>query len=193
MHGDVGMHTMRDVRFRLLPKPGEDFKPDSAMPAKRGDGRAYGNGWGKAQTKGCAGPETLGSMFPPRTMTTERKIMNYVDGFVLPVPKKNLAAYRRMATKASKIWREHGALEYCECIGDDLAVKFGMPFPKGIQTKPGETVVFAYIVYKSRAHRDKVNANVMKDPRIANLCDPKDMPFDCQRMLYGGFQTMVAA
>src|SRR5574341_1011514 len=95
----------------------------------------------------------------------------YIDGFVLPVPIKKLAAYRRMARKASKIWRELGALEYRECAGEDLDVKVGMPFLTGIQTKPGETVVFAYIVYKSRAHRDQVNAKVMKDPRIASMCD----------------------
>lgn len=118
---------------------------------------------------------------------------HYVDGYVLPLPKKNLAAYRRMATKASKIWREHGALEYRECVGDDLDVKFGTPFPKGIKTKPGETVVFAYVVYKSRAHRDKVNAKVMKDPRLAEMCDPKNMPFDCARMISGGFKTIAAA
>jgi uncharacterized protein YbaA (DUF1428 family) len=119
--------------------------------------------------------------------------MKYVDGFVLPVPKKNLTAYRSMASKASKIWKEHGALEYFECVGDDLKVKFGMPFPKQIKTKTGETVVFAFIVYKSRAHRDKVNAKVMKDPRIANMCDPKKMPFDCARMCYGGFKAIVEA
>jgi uncharacterized protein YbaA (DUF1428 family) len=118
---------------------------------------------------------------------------HYVDGFVLPVPKKNIIAYRRMAQKASKIWREHGALEYRECVGEDLRVKIGTSFPKGIKTKPGETVVFAYIVYRSRAHRDEVNAKVMKDPRIAGLCDPKDLPFDCKRMLYGGFETIVQA
>ena len=118
---------------------------------------------------------------------------DYVDGFVLPVPKKNLAAYRRMAQKASKIWREHGAIAYRECVGDDLNVKAGLSFPAGIKTKPGETVVFAYITYKSRAHRDKVNAKVMKDPRISGMCDPKEMPFDCARMLYGGFTTIVAA
>jgi len=117
----------------------------------------------------------------------------YVDGFVLPVPKKNIAAYTRLAKKASKIWKEHGALEYRECVGDDLKVKFGVPFPKQMKGKPGETVVFAYIVYKSRAHRDQVNARVMKDPRIANMCNPKDMPFDCTRMLYGGFKTIVGA
>ena len=118
---------------------------------------------------------------------------HYIDGFVLPVPKKNIAAYRRMATKASKIWREHGALEYRECVGDDLDVKFGTPFPKGIKIKPGETLVFAYVVYQSRAHRDKVNAKVMKDPRIGGMCDPNNMPFDCNRMLYGGFKTIVEA
>jgi uncharacterized protein YbaA (DUF1428 family) len=119
--------------------------------------------------------------------------MNYVDGFVLPVPKKNIAAYARIAKKAGKLFREHGALEYKECVGDDLDVKMALPFPKGIKTKPGETVVFSYIVYKSRAHRDKVNAKIMKDPRIHAMCDPKNMPFDCTRMLYGGFKTIVAA
>lgn len=117
--------------------------------------------------------------------------MRYVDGYVLPVTKKNLQAYRRMAQKAGRIWKEHGALDYKECVGDDLKVKFGMPFPRVIKTKPGETVVFSYIVYKSRAHRDSVNAKVMKDPRISGMCDPKDMPFDCKRMLYGGFKTIV--
>lgn len=119
--------------------------------------------------------------------------MNYVDGFVLPVQKKNIAAYIRIARKASKLFREHGALEYKECVGDDLAAKFALPFPKGIKIKPGETVVFSYIVYKSRAHRDKVNAKIMKDPRIHAMCDPKNMPFDCARMLYGGFKTIVEA
>jgi uncharacterized protein YbaA (DUF1428 family) len=97
----------------------------------------------------------------------------YVDGFVLPVPRKNLAAYRRIAEAAGKIWREHGALEYRECAGDDLAVKMGMPFPRAMKVKRGETVVFAWIRYKSRAHRDRVNAKVMKDPRIAKaMKDP---------------------
>ena len=118
---------------------------------------------------------------------------HYVDGFVLPVPKKKMNAYRRLAQKASRIWKEHGALDYKECVGDDLNVKFAMPFPRGIKIKAGETVVFSYIVYKSRAHRDAVNAKVMKDPRIDGMCDPKDMPFDCKRMLYGGFKTIVEA
>ena len=116
--------------------------------------------------------------------------MKYVDGFVLAVPKKNIKAYARMAKIGAKVWREHGALDYKECVGDDLNVKFGVPFPKAFKTKPGETVVFAYIVYKSRAHRDKVNAKVMKDPRL-NSMDPKNMPFDCKRMVYGGFEVLV--
>ena len=117
----------------------------------------------------------------------------YVDGFVVPVPKRKLAAYRRLAMKASRIYREHGALEYRECVGDDLNIKFCLPFPRGIRIKPGETVVFAYITYKSRAHRDQVNAKVMKDPRIQAMCAPDDVPFDCKRMLYGGFKTLVEA
>jgi uncharacterized protein YbaA (DUF1428 family) len=116
---------------------------------------------------------------------------SYVDGYVLPVPKKNVNAYRRIAQKAGKIWREHGALDYKECVGDDLAVKGLVPFPRTVKLKPGETVVFAYVVFKSRAHRDRVNAKVMKDPRL--VCDPKDMPFDCKRMVYGGFKVIVGA
>ncbi|HET6674957.1 MAG TPA: DUF1428 domain-containing protein [Nitrospiraceae bacterium] len=119
--------------------------------------------------------------------------MRYVDGFVLPVPKKNLPAYRRMAEKAGKIWREHGALDYKECAGDDLNVKCGVPFPRQIKLKPGETVVFAYIVFKSRAHRDRVNAKVMKDPRLAASMNGKSMPFDAKRMVYGGFTVLVDA
>ena len=119
--------------------------------------------------------------------------MSYVDGYVLPVPIKKLDAYRRMAAKAGKIWREHGALEYYECAGDDLDVKCGVPFPRKIKLKPGETVVFAFIVFKSRAHRDRVNDKVMKDPRLAESMDPKSMPFDHKRMLYGGFKVIVDA
>ena len=116
----------------------------------------------------------------------------YVDGFVVPVPTKNMAAYRRMAELGKKVWMDHGALEYRECVGDDLDVKFGMPFPKQMKTKRGETVVFSLIVYKSRAHRDKVNARVMADPRLSSMA-MKKMPFDCKRMLYGGFTTLVEA
>lgn len=117
----------------------------------------------------------------------------YVDGFLLPVPKKNLNAYFRMAKKAGKIWREHGALEYRECVGDDLKVKFGMPFPRLAKAKSEEIVVFSWIVYKSRAHRDRVNAKVMKDPRMNGLCDEKSMPFDVKRMANGGFKVVVEA
>jgi uncharacterized protein YbaA (DUF1428 family) len=113
----------------------------------------------------------------------------YVDGFLLPVPKKNLQAYKKMSTSAGKVWREHGALEYRECVGDDLAVKFGLPFPKQMKLKPGETVVFSWIVYKSRAHRDRVNARVMKDLRIK--MDGTAMPFDIKKMAYGGFEVLV--
>jgi uncharacterized protein YbaA (DUF1428 family) len=118
---------------------------------------------------------------------------HYIDGFVIPLPKKNVNAYRRMAQKAGRVWRDHGALEFRECVGDDLNIKIGLPFPRGIKTRPGETVLFSYIVYKSRAHRDRVNARVMKDPRLANMMDPKAMPFDVKRMMYGGFKTIVEA
>ena len=116
----------------------------------------------------------------------------YVDGFVLPVPKRSVQVYRRISQKAGRIWREHGALEYRECAGDDLNVKWGVPFPRRIKLKPGETVFFSWIVYKSRTHRDRVNAKVMKDPRLANM-DPKSLPFDCNRMVYGGFKVLVDA
>jgi len=119
--------------------------------------------------------------------------MNYVDGFVLAVPKKNIPAYIRMARVAAKVWREYGALDYKECIGDDLDACVGVPFPRVFKTKPGETVVFSYIVFKSRAHRDRVNTRVMKDPRLAGSCDPKKMPFDIKRMAYGGFKAVVEA
>jgi uncharacterized protein YbaA (DUF1428 family) len=117
--------------------------------------------------------------------------MSYVDGFVLPIPEKNVEDYRRMAKKAAKVWLEHGALEYRECAGDDLQVQMGVPFSKLLKLKPGETVVFAWIVYKSRAHRDRVNAKVMKDPRMAKMPDP--MPFNPKRMAYGGFKVIVAS
>lgn len=118
--------------------------------------------------------------------------MHYVDGYVLPVPKKNLRAYMRMALKAGKIWREHGALQYRECAGDDLKVKKVVPFGRTVRLKRGETVVFSWIVFKSRAHRDRVNAKVMKDPRLAEMMDAKAMPFDFRRMVYGGFKVIVA-
>lgn len=118
--------------------------------------------------------------------------MKYVDGFVLPIPKKNLAAYKKMASIGCKVWTDHGALQYVEAVGEDLAVKFGMPFSKQMKLKPGETVVFAWIVYKSRKHRDQVNAKVMKDKRMAASMDVvKKMPFDVKRMCYGGFEVLV--
>jgi uncharacterized protein YbaA (DUF1428 family) len=117
--------------------------------------------------------------------------MSYVDGFVLPVPKKKLALYRRIAQKAGKVWRDHGALDYKECAGDDLKVKGLTPFPRLARLKQGETVFFSYIVYKSKAHRNAVNARVMKDPRMDKMMDPKKMPFDLKRMAYGGFKVVV--
>jgi uncharacterized protein YbaA (DUF1428 family) len=118
--------------------------------------------------------------------------MPYVDGFVIPVPKKSVAAYRKIAAKASKVWMEHGALEYFECVGDDLAVQCGMPFTKLSKLKPEETVIFAWIVYKSKADRNRINKKVMADPRIANM-GPEQCPFDVKRMTYGGFKVLVTA
>ncbi len=116
---------------------------------------------------------------------------NYVDGFVVPVPKRNLDAYRRMARKAGKVWREHGALEFRECVADDVPKGEITSFPRSVQVKRGETVVFSWIVFKSRAHRDRVNAKVMSDPRLAEMMSAKEMPFDAKRMIYGGFEVLV--
>lgn len=117
----------------------------------------------------------------------------YVDGYVLPIPTRNIPAYRRMAKLASKVWLDHGALEYRECVGEDLAVPCGLPFPRALKLKRGETVVFAWIVYASRKQRDRVNAKVMQDPRIAAYMKGRSMPFDLKRMLYGGFEVLVEA
>ena len=117
--------------------------------------------------------------------------MPYVDGFVLPVPTKKIGAYRAMAKKAGKVWREHGALEFRECVADDVKPGKLTSFPQSVKLKPSETVMFSYIVYRSRAHRDKVNAKVMKDPRIAKMMDMRNMPFDAKRMIYGGFKVIV--
>ena len=117
--------------------------------------------------------------------------MPYVDGFVLPVPKKKIGAYRAMAKKAGKVWREHGALEFRECVADDVKPGKLTSFPQSVKLKPSETVMFSYIVYRSRAHRDKVNAKVMKDPRIAKMMDMRNAPFDGKRMIYGGFNVIV--
>ena len=119
----------------------------------------------------------------------------YVDGYVLAVPKKNLRRYRQMAQKAGKVWRKHGALEYFECVGDDLNTKWaGIKFPRAVKAKPGETVVFSFVVFKSRAHRDRVNAKVMKEMSMSDsACEAKPMPFDMKRMVYGGFKVLVEA
>jgi uncharacterized protein YbaA (DUF1428 family) len=117
--------------------------------------------------------------------------MRYVDGYVLPVPEKNLKAYLRLARIGEKMWRKHGALDYKECVGEDLETKWGTSFPKMMKLKPGETVIFSFIVFKSRAHRDRVNAKVMKE--MEQTGGPKDMPFDVKRMVYGGFKVLVDA
>ena len=119
--------------------------------------------------------------------------MAYVDGFVVPVPKKSVPAYRAMARKAGKVWREYGALEFRECLADDVKVGKWTSFPRSVKLKSGETVVFSWILYKSRAHRDRVLAKVMKDPRLAKMMSAKPMPFDAKRMIYGGFKVLVAA
>jgi uncharacterized protein YbaA (DUF1428 family) len=126
----------------------------------------------------------------PRKQTKHTPMTHYIDGFVIPLPKSKIDDYRRIAQKAREIWRDHGALEYRECVGEDLDVEAQVPFPRLINSIPDETVVLAWIVFKSRAHRDEVNAKVMKDPRLATM-DPKAMPFDCKRMAYGGFQVLV--
>lgn len=119
--------------------------------------------------------------------------MSYVDGFVVPVPKDNVQAYRRMAQKAGKIWKEHGALAYFECVGDDVKPGKRTSFPQSVKLKPDEIVVFSWILFNSRAHRDRVNKKVMEDPRLADMMNPKskEMPFDSKRMIYGGFKTLV--
>lgn len=119
--------------------------------------------------------------------------MGYVDGFVIPVPKKKLRAYVRMARAAGQIWRDHGALEFHEAVADDVKVGKWTSFPRSVKLKAGETVVFSWIVFKSRAHRDRVNAKVMKDKRLAEMMMSKDMPFDGKRMIYGGFKVLVEA
>ena len=117
--------------------------------------------------------------------------MAYVDGFLTPVPKKKLAAYRRVATKMGRIMREHGALEFRECVADDVKWGRWTSFPRAVKQRAGETVFFSYIVCKSRAHRDRVNARVMKDKRVLPMMDPKTYPFDGKRMIYGGFRVLV--
>ncbi|MGA7544214.1 MAG: DUF1428 domain-containing protein [Methyloceanibacter sp.] len=119
--------------------------------------------------------------------------MPYVDGFVLPVPKKKVEAYKRMAKKAGKVWREHGAIEFKECIADDVPMGELTSFPRSVKSKSNETVIFSYIVYKSRAYRDRVMAKVMQDKRIADMMNIEDLPFDAKRMIHGGFKVLVEA
>lgn len=117
--------------------------------------------------------------------------MSYVDGFVVPVPRDKIAAYRSRARKAGKLWRDHGALEYVECVADDVEPGKRTSFPQSVKLKPDEVVVFSYIVYKSRAHRDRVNKAVMADPRLKAMCGPDDMLFDLKRLVTGGFKSIV--
>jgi uncharacterized protein YbaA (DUF1428 family) len=117
--------------------------------------------------------------------------MPYVDGFIVPVPRKNLDAYKQMSKKSGKIWKEYGALQYIECVGDDVPPGKVTSFRKSVQLKQGETVVFAWIVYKTKADRDRVNKKVMADPRVKDMMDPKTMPFDGKRMIFGGFKVFV--
>jgi uncharacterized protein YbaA (DUF1428 family) len=119
--------------------------------------------------------------------------MAYIDGFVVPVPKKKLAAYKAMARRAGKVWKEYGALEYVECVADDVKWGKRTSFPRSVKRKDSETVWFSWIVYKSRKDRDRVMAKVMKDKRLANMMDPKKMPFDAKRMIFGGFKVVVEA
>jgi uncharacterized protein YbaA (DUF1428 family) len=121
----------------------------------------------------------------------ETRMAKYVDGFIVPLPKKNLQDYRRMAQKAGRIWREHGALDFVECVADDVKVGKVTSFPQSVKLKAGETVVFSWITYNSRAHRDRVNKKVMADPRLKDMMDPKSLPFDGKRMIYGGFKVLV--
>jgi len=125
-------------------------------------------------------------------MQEDATMSRYVDGFVVPVPKKNVEAYHRMAADAGKIWREYGALQYVECVADDVKPGEVTSFPQAVKLEPDETVVFAWIVYESRAHRDRVNEQVMKDPRMTGM-DPAAMPFDGKRMFWGGFEVLVEA
>ncbi|MBR1124506.1 DUF1428 domain-containing protein [Bradyrhizobium lablabi] len=117
--------------------------------------------------------------------------MAYVDGFIVAVPKKNIAAYRKLSTACGKIWRGYGALDYREWVADDVKVGKLTSFPRAVKRKPNETVVFAWITYKSRAQRDKINAKVMKDPRLAKMMTGQKSPFDSKRMIYGGFTNLV--
>lgn len=115
----------------------------------------------------------------------------YVDGFVIVIPKRNVAKYKKMAAAAGKVWMSYGALEYVEAVGDDLNVKMCNTFPNLTRKKPNETVFFSYVVYKSRKHRDSVNKKIMSDPAMSEMCDPNDLPFEMKKLYYGGFKPLV--
>lgn len=117
--------------------------------------------------------------------------MAYVDGFLLAVPRRKLGAYRRVARAAGKIWKEFGAIDYRECVGDDVGAKAAAPFKRAVRLKPGEVVLFSWIVYRSKADRNRINKKIMKDPRIEKMMDPKTPVFDMKRMAYGGFKAVV--
>jgi uncharacterized protein YbaA (DUF1428 family) len=119
--------------------------------------------------------------------------MAYIDGFIVAVPKKNLAVYKKMSMKCGKVWREYGALDYREWVADDVKIGKLTSFPRAVKRKPNETVVFAWITYKSRAARDRINAKVMADPRLKSMTDPAQAPFDAKRMIFGGFESLVKA
>src|SRR5258708_31229925 len=140
-------------------------------------------------SKGCSRKQGAGRRALSGTAT--RRDRMYVDGFVVPVPKAKMKAYLGMAKKAGKVWKDHGAIDYCECIADDVKVGKWTSFPRAVKLKRGETVVFAWITYKTRAHRDKVTAKVMKDKRLAEMMNPKAMPFDGKRLIYGGFKRAI--
>jgi uncharacterized protein YbaA (DUF1428 family) len=139
---------------------------------------------------GAAAPRA-GGVRHPRSPSTRRRAMSYVDGFVLPIPKKNLDAYRRMARKAGKVWMEYGALQYMENVADDVKPGKWTSFPQAVKLKKGEDVWFSYAVYRNRAHRDRVMKKVFKDPRLQSSMDPKTLPFDGKRMIWGGFKVAV--
>jgi uncharacterized protein YbaA (DUF1428 family) len=128
-----------------------------------------------------------------QVQTSDRKgaSMSYVDGFIVPVPKKSIKKYLTIAKKAGRVWKDHGALDYCEAIADDVKPGKWTSFPQSVKLKKNETVIFSYIVYKSRTHRDRVLKKVMSDPRLAKMMDPKKMPFDGKRMIWGGFKTAI--
>lgn len=117
--------------------------------------------------------------------------MPYVDGFIVPVPKKSMAAYKRLSTKAGKVWKEHGAIDYHECVADDVKVGKRTSFPRSVKLKKNETVIFSWITYKSRKQRDAVMKKVMKDKRLADMMNPGAMPFDAKRMIFGGFKSFI--